>query len=85
MSGSYDIYNYLDKGYYDDNVYFNNPAMYLPKLSDDYHLPRLQKAALHVITGGDHSFKVPGGVKAQQPAFDEAINAAAAWIRSVAR
>ena len=25
MSGSYDIYNYLDKGYYDDNVYFNNP------------------------------------------------------------
>ena len=48
-------------------------------------LPRLQKATLHVITGGDHSFKVPGGIKAQQPAFDEAINAAAAWIRSVAR
>ena len=32
MSGSYDIYNYLDKGYYDDNVYFNNPPDYLPGL-----------------------------------------------------
>ena len=45
-------------------------------------LPRLQKATLHVIPGGDHSFKVPGGAKAQQPAFDDAINAAAAWIKA---
>ena len=28
MSGSYDIYNYLES-FYDDNVYFNNPMMYL--------------------------------------------------------
>ena len=27
MSGSYDIYNYLED-YFDENVYFNNPAMY---------------------------------------------------------
>ena len=46
-------------------------------------LPQLQRATLHVVAGGDHSFKVPGGVKAQQAAFDEAINAAAAWIKSV--
>jgi predicted alpha/beta-hydrolase family hydrolase len=46
-------------------------------------LPRLQKATLHVIKGGDHSFKVPGGAKAQQPAFDEAMTAAAAWMKSV--
>jgi hypothetical protein len=45
-------------------------------------LPRLQKATLHVIKGGDHSFKVPGGAKAQQPAFDEAMTAAAAWMKA---
>jgi uncharacterized protein len=45
-------------------------------------LPRLQNATLHVIKGGDHSFKVPGGAKAQQPAFDEAMSAAAAWMKA---
>ena len=47
-------------------------------------LSSIQRATLHVIRGGDHSFKVPGGTKAQQPAFDEAMNAAAAWMKSVA-
>lgn len=46
-------------------------------------LPSLQRATLHTIRGGDHSFKVPGGAKAQQPAFDEAMNAAAAWMKSL--
>ncbi len=31
MSGSYDIKSFLD-GYYDDNVYFNNPVDYLPDM-----------------------------------------------------
>ena len=47
-------------------------------------LPSLRRATLHVIGGGDHSFKVPGGAKAQGPAFDEAMSAAAAWMKSVA-
>lgn len=59
MSGSYDIYNYLDKGYYDDNVYFNNPSMYLPKLNDDYHLPRLQNADSIVIVSGQGNYEAP--------------------------
>src|ERR671928_98308 len=42
MSGSYDIYNYLEQ-HFDDNVYYNNPAMYLKNLDDDYHLPRLRQ------------------------------------------
>ena len=46
-------------------------------------LPSLHRPTLHVIRGGDHSFKVPGGAKAQQPAFDEAMTAAAAWIKAV--
>ena len=59
MSGSYDIYNYLDKGFYDDNVYFNNPAMYLKNLHDDYHLPRLRKADSIVIVSGQGSYEAP--------------------------
>lgn len=59
MSGSYDIYNYLDKGFYDDNVYFNNPAMYLKNLNDDYHLPRLQKADSIVIVTGQGNYEAP--------------------------
>lgn len=47
--------------------------------------PALQRAELHVIAGGDHSFKVPGGVKVQQPAFDEAIARAVAWMRGHSR
>ncbi len=58
MSGSYDIYNYLER-YYDDNVYFNNPDMYLRNLNDDYHLPRLRKADSIVIVTGQGAFEAP--------------------------
>lgn len=44
----------------------------------------LPLATLHVINGGDHSFKVPGGAKAQAPAFAEVIAAAADWMRTTA-
>ena len=46
-------------------------------------LPRLQRATLHEIAGGDHSFKVPGGKTKQEPAFQEVMNAAAAWIATL--
>ena len=43
-------------------------------------MPRLQNATLHVIQGGDHSFKVRGGAAAVDAAFQEAITAAARWM-----
>src|SRR3989442_6076400 len=43
MSGSYDIRSFLD-GYYDDNVYFNNPVDYLSNLNDEHYLPILRQA-----------------------------------------
>jgi predicted alpha/beta-hydrolase family hydrolase len=43
-------------------------------------MPRLQRATLHVITGGDHSFKVRGGAAAVEAAFQEAITAAVRWM-----
>ena len=59
MSGSYDIYSYLDKGFFDDNVYFNNPTMYLKNMNDDYNLPRLQNADSIVIATGQGAFEAP--------------------------
>jgi uncharacterized protein len=46
-------------------------------------LPALQRATLHEIRGGDHSFKVPGGKEKQDAAFQEVMNAVAAWIAAL--
>ena len=58
MSGSYDVRSYL-KGFYDDNVYFNNPADYLPNLNDDYYLPILKNADAIYIMSGQGSYEAP--------------------------
>ena len=58
MSGSYDVKSYLH-GYYDDNVYFNNPADYLPNINDDYYLPLLQQAEAIFILSGQGAYEAP--------------------------
>jgi esterase/lipase superfamily enzyme len=58
MSGSYDVTPYF-AGYFDDNVYFNNPASYLPNLDDDYFLPRLREADSIVILSGQGAWEAP--------------------------
>jgi esterase/lipase superfamily enzyme len=58
MSGSYDIRSYLH-GYHDDNVYFNNPAEYLPNLNDDYYLPLLRRADAIFILSGQGAYEAP--------------------------
>lgn len=58
MSGSYDIRSYLTN-YYDDNVYFNNPAQYVSNLNDDYYLSILRKADSIVMVTGQGAFEAP--------------------------
>jgi len=58
MSGSYDVRSWFD-GYYDDNVYFNNPVQYLSKLNDGHFLPALQRADSIVILSGQGSYEAP--------------------------
>ena len=58
MSGSYDIRSYL-RGYHDDNVYFNNPAEYLPNLNDDHYLPILRRADAICILSGQGAYEAP--------------------------
>jgi esterase/lipase superfamily enzyme len=59
LSGSYDIRSYMG-GFHNDDVYFNNPAEYLPRLNDDYHLPLLQDGGRRIIIfSGQGSFEAP--------------------------
>lgn len=46
-------------------------------------LPSLQRATLHEIDGGDHSFKVPGGQAKQGPVMAGLLDTAAAWLASL--
>jgi len=46
-------------------------------------LPSLKRATLHEIAGGDHSFRVPGGKAKQEPAFQDVMNAVAAWAQAI--
>jgi uncharacterized protein len=46
-------------------------------------LPSLRKAKLHIVPGGDHSFKVPGGANAVAAAFDDVILTVDAWVKSL--
>ncbi len=51
MSGVYDLQTYTD-GYYDEDVYFNSPAAYLPNLNDPYWLNLLRnKHHVHLLSG----------------------------------
>lgn len=46
-------------------------------------MPALQRAELHLVAGGDHSFKVRGGAKAVEAAFQDVMVAASEWIKGL--
>lgn len=50
MGGLFDIKQFLD-GFYDDNVYFNNPVDFLPGLGDPYYLTKIRKMDIVLGTG----------------------------------
>lgn len=55
MSGVYDLTEYT-KGYFDEQVYFNSPMHYLPKLEDEWFLSRIRQSnRIHILSGsGDY-------------------------------
>jgi esterase/lipase superfamily enzyme len=61
MSGSFDIKSFLD-GYYDDNVYFNNPADYLPNSGDEWFLSRYRQMKI-VLGTSDWDMCLDANVK----------------------
>ncbi|HET8677731.1 MAG TPA: alpha/beta hydrolase-fold protein [Blastocatellia bacterium] len=51
MSGSFDIREYYNGDYYDENVYFNNPVDYLPNLEGESLAELRRKRHIHLVTG----------------------------------
>lgn len=52
MSGAFDIRMFLG-GYYDDNVYFNNPVDYLPNQHDEWYLGKYRNGNRYILATGD--------------------------------
>jgi esterase/lipase superfamily enzyme len=50
MSGKYDIRNFMH-GFYDDNVYFNNPIDYIPQMHDHHHLEAMRRMDIRLVAG----------------------------------
>jgi esterase/lipase superfamily enzyme len=58
MSGIYDLKSY-SRGYYDEDVYYNSPADYLPNMPEGDILRQLrEKAHLHFLSG-EGSYEAP--------------------------
>lgn len=54
LSGVYDLKSY-SKGYFDEDVYFNSPADYVPNLNDENFLSKLREKNILIYTGsGDY-------------------------------
>lgn len=58
MSGVYDLTEYT-KGYFDDQVYYNSPAHYLPNLTDEWYLDKIRSSRHIHIYSGSGSFEDP--------------------------
>ena len=51
MSGVYDLTEYT-KGFYDEQVYFNSPAHFVPNLSDEWYLNNIRQSRhIHILSG----------------------------------
>ena len=56
LHGIYDIRRFV-RGYYDDNVYFNNPVDYTANLHDSGYIHQLQQVDIIFVTGSDDANK----------------------------
>jgi esterase/lipase superfamily enzyme len=54
MGGAFDIKQFMD-GYYDQDVYFNNPPDFLPGMSDPWYLERYRRN-WYLLATGNHDF-----------------------------
>jgi len=51
MSGVYNLEEYT-KGYFDEQVYYNSPEHYLPRLEDSWYLDKIRSSKhVHIYTG----------------------------------
>ncbi len=58
MSGVYNLMEYTD-GYYDEQVYFNSPAHYMPNLSDPWYFDQIRKSHHIHLFSGEGPYEAP--------------------------
>ena len=58
MSGVYNLMEY-SKGFYDEQVYYNSPEMYIPNLEDDWYLSNIRRSNHIHIFSGEGSYEDP--------------------------
>jgi esterase/lipase superfamily enzyme len=73
MSGFYDLTGMYTQGYMDDNIYFNNPLSYLPRLSDHGQLEQLRRNQIHILSG-QGEYELPSASRRlSQALWDKAV------------
>ncbi len=56
LTGAFPDFHNLFGGYYDDDIYFNNPSHYLPTLVDDALLMQLRHLEITLVVGEEDPF-----------------------------
>lgn len=62
LSGIYDLAEYA-KGHWDERVYFNSPAQYLPNLYDETTLNQLRHAWKIILASGSGDYEAPDAAR----------------------
>ena len=50
MSGAYDVRSFAN-GFYNDDIYFNNPVDYMPQMNDHNQLEMIRHCNINIMTG----------------------------------
>ncbi len=58
MSGVYNLMEYTD-GFYDEQVYYNSPAHYMPNLNDHWYLENIRRSHHIHIFSGEGPYEAP--------------------------
>jgi esterase/lipase superfamily enzyme len=73
MSGVYDLTEYT-KGFCDDQVYYNSPYHYIPKLTDEWYLNKIKASNhIHIYTGSGSHEDPASNKKFSQVLWDKGI------------
>lgn len=62
MSGVYNLMEYTD-GYYDEQVYYNSPAHYVPNLTDHWYLENIRRSRNIHIFSGEGPYEAPDAAR----------------------
>ena len=62
MSGVYNLMEYTD-GYYDEQVYYNSPAHYMPNMTDGWYLEHIRRSNHIHIFSGQGAYEAPNAAR----------------------